>query len=96
MRESKIEKALTAEVKRIGGYCFKLVPTLEKGLPDRLVLFQGRTYFIELKNEKGVISTKQKEMILKLQADGQKVEIINSLEAINNFIKSINVDRKLK
>lgn len=50
MQESRVEKRLLREIKKIGGICKKWVCPGWSGVPDRIILLpQGRIYFAELK-----------------------------------------------
>lgn len=53
-RESSIETYLRERVKAVGGYCIKLNPMGNVGIPDRLVLLPGGVaVFVECKKPKG-------------------------------------------
>lgn len=53
MIESKIEEYLRKEVERLEGKCLKWVCPQVNGVPDRIVLLNGKTYFVELKRPDG-------------------------------------------
>lgn len=89
MREVTIEQHLCDKVKSIGGMCLKLVPTINNGIPDRMVLYTNKVYFIELKASNGVLRPLQQHMIDKLLRMGQSVEVINSIAQVDSFIKRI-------
>lgn len=61
-REKSIETYLCKQVKVAGGYCIKLSPLGNVGIPDRLVLLPGAVVvFVECKKPKGgVVSRLQK------------------------------------
>lgn len=59
-------------------------------MPDRIVLLpQGRIIFIELKAPGKKPRPIQKYRIKELKALGFRVEIIDSIEGINNIIEEI-------
>lgn len=60
-RESSIETYLRERVKVAGGYCIKLNPMGNVGIPDRLVLLpEGVIVFVECKKPRGgVVSRAQ-------------------------------------
>lgn len=89
MREKAIEQHLRDRVEAIGGMCLKLVPTVNNGIPDRMVLYTNKVYFIELKAANGVLRPLQQYMINKLLTMGQSVEVINSIAQVDSFIKRI-------
>lgn len=53
--ESALEAYFNKRVRLNGGKTIKLAPT-ERGVPDRLVIFPMRMYFVELKTETGTCS----------------------------------------
>ena len=57
--EHKLEVKLVDAVKQIGGLCLKL--TNYKGIPDRLVLCNGKAVFVEMK-QKGKPLRMEQEM----------------------------------
>lgn len=88
--EKVIERKLVELVKLNGGISIKLLTNQFIGLPDRMCLFpNGQVVFIELK------STGQKPRKIqvlvhnKLKALGFRVEVIDTLDGVDNFINSI-------
>ena len=51
MLESKIEKELRIQVKTIGGKAYKFSSPGNNGVPDRIVIYNGHCYFVELKKQ---------------------------------------------
>ncbi|MBO0569965.1 VRR-NUC domain-containing protein [Clostridium botulinum] len=90
MLESSIEKRLKKEIEKLGGKALKFVSPGVSGVPDRIVLLpQGRIVFVELKAQGKNPRPIQKYRIKELRALGFRVEIIQGIEGINNFIKEI-------
>lgn len=88
--EKNIERKLVEVVKKAGGLCIKLLTSQYIGLPDRLCLFpKGRIIFVELK------STGQKPRKIqvlvhnRLRALGFRVEVIDTINDVINFINSV-------
>ena len=86
MLESKIERALVARVKALGGTCEKFTSPSRRAVPDRIVtLSGGRIIFIELKAP----GKKPTALQLKDHADrralGCDVRVIDSMEAVDAF-----------
>lgn len=90
MRESKIEKKLKDEAKRIGALCVKLVPTFHSGLPDRMVLYKGGTWFIELKAPGKKPRPIQISFSKELSKAGHQVEVLDTIEEVESFIRKIS------
>ncbi len=89
--EKAVEKKLSAEVKKVGGWSIKLIPDLVAGLPDRLCLFPGgRVVFVEVKSTGRKPSRIQKFIHAKLRGMGFRVEVIDRNEQINNILDGFN------
>ena len=91
MKESEkaLERNLNKEVKVLGGWSLKILSNFITGLPDRLVLINGRAYFVEVKSEGKEPSARQRVVHKKLEALGFPVTIIDTTEKMNNFINEI-------
>lgn len=88
--EARVEIRLRDGAKAIGGKAYKFVSPGNNGVPDRIVcLPDGRVIFVELKSTTGVLSKKQANRIAELRRMNQKVFILNSVEAVNNFLEEI-------
>lgn len=90
MRESKIEARLVKMVRDRGGLCYKFVSPGNPGVPDRLVITpDGRTYYVELKNEVGRLSAIQKWQHEELRKRGADVRTLNSMEQVAAFVEEV-------
>lgn len=86
MRESKIEKALIARVRELGGECIKFVPQLCAGLPDRICLLpNGRVVFVELKRAGKKPKPLQEMWLAKLTRLGFEAQVIDNAELIKSL-----------
>ena len=60
MRETTVERYLVREIVARNGRCIKLLPFVQRGLPDRLVLLPGyEPIFVELKAPTGKLRAMQ-------------------------------------
>ena len=90
MREREVEKALTKEVKKLGGIAFKFVSPGMAGVPDRLVLMKdGRLAFIELKAPGKEMRPLQILRKRQLESLGFLVYCIDSKEKIGGVLDEI-------
>lgn len=81
--EKLLEKQLSNEVKRLGGWSIKLPAYIVRGLPDRLLLMpRGRAYFAEIKTTGEDLTPVQKLVRSKIEALGFIVFKIDSNEAL--------------
>ena len=92
MKESEkvLERNLNKEVKALGGWSIKILSNFITGLPDRLVLLNGRAYFIEVKSQGKKPRPIQRVIHRKLEALGFPVSVIDTTEKLNSFIKGIS------
>lgn len=89
--EKLVERKLVELVKARGGMCIKLLCDQLIGLPDRLCLFpNGEAIFVELKTTGRKPSRIQVFMHKKLRALGFRVEVIDTIQGVIDFVNSIN------
>lgn len=90
MRESKIEKSLKDKVQDMGGIALKFVSPGMAGVPDRIVLIpNGKVVFVELKAPGKVMRPIQLKRKSQLEYLGFKVYLIDSLQAVDSFIREV-------
>lgn len=82
--ESKIQSEIINYFKKKGYIVVKLILTNTNGIPDLMVLKNGITFFIEVKNEKGKLSELQKLRIEELEKNNFKCYIIRNLNELKN------------
>ena len=88
--EKVIERKLVELVKLNGGMCIKLLCDQLIGLPDRMCLFPGhKIVFVELKTTGRKPKRIQAYMHNKLRALGFRVEVIDTVERVINFVDDI-------
>ena len=87
MRESKIEKYLTQEVKKIGGESIKINSPGLNGMPDRWVGFPGgKMFFIEMKAPGKLLTKQQQYRAKQLRDMGFDSRKIDSKQEVDIFI----------
>ena len=88
MREASIERRLSRKVKAAGGLALKFTPPGWAGAPDRMVLFPGgKIIFVELKAPGKRPRPLQLKRHEELKALGFTVEVIDSPEGVDEFIR---------
>lgn len=88
--EKVVERKLVELVKINGGMCIKLLCDQLIGLPDRMCLFPGhKIVFVELKTTGRKPKRIQTYMHNKLRALGFRVEVIDTVESVINFVDDI-------
>lgn len=91
-QEKRIEGHLCRRVKAVGGYAMKFTSPGLSGVPDRLVLIDGRAWFVEIKAPNGKASARQLAVHRKLERLGFPVRIINSKEQVDDFLEEVMPD----
>lgn len=92
--EKVIERKLVELVKLNGGMCIKLLCDQLIGLPDRMCLFPGhKIVFVELKTTGRKPKRIQAYMHNKLRALGFRVEVIDTVESVINFVDDIVLNK---
>lgn len=89
LKEKDIEKRLVNGVKSLGGRCYKWVSPGNSGVPDRIVLLDGETIFVELKRGDGVVSPIQERQIRRIAKTGNQVEVIFGKSGVDNFLRRL-------
>ena len=83
MRESDIESYLVKRVQNLGGEVRKAAWIGRRGAPDRLVMLDGKTIFIELKAPGVAAEPHQLREHARMRKMGQRVEVIDSFEGVD-------------
>ena len=87
IRERDVERALFAQVRKVGGLCLKFISPGWSGAPDRLCLFPGgKICFAELKAPGKRARPLQVKRHEQLRALGFEVVVIDGKEGINGLI----------
>lgn len=95
MKESKIEKYLVKQVEAIGGKAYKMLPTFDAGIPDRLVLHKGRTVFVELKAPGEKPAKLQVNFLAELEKMEHETRVIDSLEGVDKLIVDLKCSHRV-
>lgn len=92
--EKLVERKLVELVKINNGMCIKLLCDQLIGLPDRLCLFPNhKMAFVETKTTGQKPRRIQAYMHKKLRALGFRVEVIDSVKDVINFIEDIMLNK---
>lgn len=90
-REIEIEQYLVKKVKLMGGKAYKWVSPGNDGVPDRIVVWpDGRIVFVELKAPGKHPTPLQSAKHSELRRLRQVVNIIDSKEKVDAFIRGMN------
>lgn len=87
--EKDIEKQLTDKVRHAGGLCYKWTSPGNIGVPDRIVLLDGRLVFVELKAPGQKPRPSQKVSARRIRRSGGHVYCISSTEQVHRFVQEL-------
>ena len=90
--ENKIEKYFRDEIEKINGKALKFYSPGNNGVPDRIVLLNGKCYFVELKKPGAKPRKLQKAVMKTFNKLGFKVYVIDSIEKVDLFIRQIWIE----
>jgi hypothetical protein len=85
MLEAAVESAFNRKVRAAGGMVVKMAPTVA-GVPDRLVLHDGRMFLVELKTETGQLSRIQHVWHAKALAIGVPVAVLHGTKEVDTWV----------
>lgn len=89
-RERDVEALLRSQVTDAGGLCVKLAPT-EAGVPDRLVVWEGRIWLVELKRADGRLRPVQVGWHERAAAAGVDVVVLYGVEGVRAWLEELGM-----
>lgn len=89
MRESHIEKTCKKLAEAEGYNVRKIKFIAQSGCPDRIFFKRNILFWVEFKNETGIISPIQKYQFNLLVDSGQRIFLVDSIEQFNKILKEI-------
>lgn len=89
MIEKDIEQFLVKKIKNLGGLTYKFVSPSNRGVPDRIVIFKGKVYFVELKKPGEAPRPDQIYIHGQFSKQGVPVQVISSKTQVLAFVNRI-------
>lgn len=86
MKESEIENYLVIRVNQLGGEVRKLRWIGRNGAPDRIVMLNGKTTFVELKAPGARPKPHQMREHDRMRRMGQSVAVVDSIERVDEVL----------
>lgn len=83
--EKDIEKWVGDQVKKAGGLWLKFTSPGNAGVPDRIMVYMGRTDYIEFKDDYGCLSKLQEAQIRNLREHGATTHVIYGMKGAEEF-----------
>jgi hypothetical protein len=88
VRESRVEQALRHACEKRGVYIRKFTSPGHVGVPDRIILINGRTIFVETKSPIGDLDPWQIREHHRIRQAGGVVLVIYTLDDVENFAET--------
>ena len=92
MRESVVEKYLRKQAEEHGYLCYKFVSPAHNGVPDRVLIGHGLTFFVELKAPGEEPRKLQQRVIERIRDHGGTVYVIDTKEGVNELFETLPGD----
>lgn len=95
--EKASEKRLKEEVAKIGGITFKFQSQNNRGVSDRIVLFNGAVYFVEMKRV-GITKLSSLQSVFKgvIQYHGGTFSLVSGHDGVDKFVRDLKEGNKIK
>ena len=87
--ESYVEQYLKLQCLKNDILCFKFISPGISGVPDRVLIGNGSTVFVEVKKPGGTVRKLQKHIIAQMRNHGAHVRIIDTREGVDSLIHEI-------
>lgn len=89
MIEARVEAKLVREIEAIGGLVRKVKWIGRRGSPDRLVMMNGATVWVELKAPGKEAEDHQRREHELMRSVGQDVRVIDTLGKVTGFVNEM-------
>jgi hypothetical protein len=86
VKEREIEAYFVKRVREAGGLQYKFVSPGHRNVPDRIVLFKGTVYFVELKALGKALRPDQVRERARIEEHGGNFWVLRSIEDVDIFI----------
>lgn len=93
MIENEVETYFVDQVKKVGALVFKFTSPGTSGVPDRIVCYFGKAYFVELKRPGGKQRPLQKIIQNRLLKQKMDCSVISSKKEVDEFCKRLKTEK---
>lgn len=89
MRESILQGRIRVHLINEGWFVVKLINTSKPGMPDLMAIKDGKTFFLEVKTDKGRVSKLQEHHIEGLNAMGVPAYVVRSVSEVKDILSQL-------
>lgn len=89
--EKVFQRNVISRCKKLGCFVAKMEAVGQAGFPDLLIIYQGKSLYLELKSPKGTgkLSALQELMHKELRAAGAWVEVAQDIETVERLLEKL-------
>jgi len=87
--EGRVEKHLFKQCKKLDFVCLKFTSPANSGVPDRVIIGNGLTVFLELKAPGETLRTLQHEIVAEMISHGAIVRVANTKALVDELLAEI-------
>lgn len=87
--EAYVEDYLAKRAKELGFYCCKFVAPSTNGVPDRVLIGHGRTFFVETKAPGGKPRPLQRAVHKQMRLYGGEVYVASTRDAVDEILLTV-------
>ena len=91
-----VEQRFVLAVKKAGGKAFKFTSEMNRGVSDRIVVFPGQVWFVEIKRENGKLTPLQQEFKNFIQSLQINYFTVYGERGITNFLKKVKENKNAR
>lgn len=94
--EKDVERKFVLAVKAKGGKAYKFTSPMNRSVTDRLVIFPGQVWFVEIKRSSGKLTVLQKSFRQKIKNFNLNYFLVRDNKTMQDFFKEVFYDRSPK
>ena len=93
--ESKVEQRFVSNIRKLGGVSWKFVSINNRGVSDRIMLYHGRTIYVEMKRDKGKMTPLQESFRDKIISNGGEFVTIEGMKGVSQFCNRLASEKSI-
>lgn len=94
--EETVETYLRKRAEELGFLCYKFISPANDGVPDRLLVGHGKTFFVETKAPGGKPRKLQARVIARINQHGGLAYVAASKEAVDTLLNTMMQEAAVK
>ena len=87
--EAAVENHLISQCKKLKFMCLKFTSPGTTGVPDRVVIANGHTVFIEIKRPGGKLRRLQEVMVAEMRSHGAVVHVADTKDLVDDVLAQL-------